>query len=58
MVVGQKSPSAGPTPAPSTIYVTDTTLTFDPGDDTRTIAPRTTTAVRNIKSHRPRKAAL
>jgi hypothetical protein len=41
-----------------TVYVADTTLTIEVGDDTRTVARTTTQAVRSIKAHRPRKAAL
>jgi transposase InsO family protein len=41
-----------------TVYVAETTLTIEAGGDTRTVARTTTQPVRNIKSHRPRKAAL
>jgi hypothetical protein len=42
-----------------TVYVAETTLTIEAGDnDTRTVARTTTTPVRNIKPVRPRKAAL
>jgi transposase InsO family protein len=42
-----------------TVYVADHTLTIETGDnDTRTVARTTTQAVRSIKAHRPRKAAL
>jgi hypothetical protein len=41
-----------------TVYVADTTLTIEAGDnDTRTVARTTTTPVRNIRPVRPRKAA-
>jgi hypothetical protein len=39
-----------------TVQATDTTLTIDLGDDTRTIRRTTTQPVRSIKAHRPRKA--
>jgi transposase InsO family protein len=42
-----------------TVYVAETTLTIEAGDgDTRTLARTTSQAVRSIKAHRPRKAAL
>ena len=42
-----------------TVYVADHTLTIEAGDgDTRTVARTTSQAVRSIKAHRPRKAAL
>jgi hypothetical protein len=41
-----------------TVYVADTTLTIEAGDnDTRTVARTTTQTVRNIRPMRPRKAA-
>ena len=39
-----------------TVQATDTTLTIDLGDDTRTIRRTTTQPVRSIKAHRPPKA--
>jgi transposase InsO family protein len=39
-----------------TVQATDTTLTIDLSDDTRTIRRTTTQPVRSIKAHRPRKA--
>jgi hypothetical protein len=41
-----------------TVYVADTTLTIETGDDIRTVARTTTQTVRNIRPMRPRKAAL
>jgi transposase InsO family protein len=42
-----------------TVYVAERTLTIETGDgDTRTLARTTSQAVRSIKAHRPRKAAL
>ncbi len=41
-----------------TVYVAEATLTIEAGGDTRTVTRTTTTAVRNIKTHRPRKATL
>jgi hypothetical protein len=41
-----------------TVYVADTTLTIETGDDIRTVARTTTQTVRNIRPKRPRKAAL
>jgi hypothetical protein len=41
-----------------TVYVAETTLTIEAGDDILTVARTTTQAVRNIKPSRPRKAAL
>jgi transposase InsO family protein len=41
-----------------TVYVAETTLTIEAGGDTRTVARTTSQAVRSIKAHRPRKAAL
>jgi transposase InsO family protein len=40
-----------------TVYVADTTLTIETGDDTRTVARTTTTPVHSYKASRPRKAA-
>jgi transposase InsO family protein len=41
-----------------TVHVTDQIFTIDlGGDDTRTVRRTTTTPVRNLKAHRPRKAA-
>ena len=40
-----------------TVYVADTTLTIETGDDIRTVARTTTQTVRNIRPKRPRKAA-
>jgi hypothetical protein len=40
-----------------TVYVAETTLTIEAGDD-RTVARTTTTPVRYVKASRPRKAAL
>ena len=41
-----------------TVYVADHTLTIEAGGDPRTVARTTSQAVRSIKAHRPRKAAL
>jgi transposase InsO family protein len=41
-----------------TVYVAETTLTIEAGDDTRTVARTTTTPVRYVKASRPRKAAI
>ena len=42
-----------------TVYVAETTLTIETGDgDPRTVTRTTSQAVRSIKAHRPRKAAL
>jgi transposase InsO family protein len=40
-----------------TVYVAETTLTIEAGDDIRTVARTTTQTVRNIRPMRPRKAA-
>jgi hypothetical protein len=59
MVVGQKV-ALGRIHAHTTVtvYVTETTLTIEAGDDIRTVARTTTQTVRNIKPSRPRRAAL
>jgi transposase InsO family protein len=58
MVVGQKV-ALGRIHARATVtvYVADTTLTIEAGDDIRTVARTTTQTVRNIRPMRPRKAA-
>ena len=60
MVVGQKV-ALGRIHAHTTVvtvYVAETTLTIEAGDDIRTVARTTTQTVRNIKPSRPRRAAL
>jgi transposase InsO family protein len=59
MVAGQKV-ALGRTHAHTTVtvYVAETTLTIQAGEDTRTVPRTTTTPVRYVKASRPRKAAL